>query len=277
MADAINTSVAYCGAPPLPGELWLRWNLDPILIAALLAMAIGYHAGRQSASDAEATTRAQRASFFAGWALTAAAFLSPLCALSVALFSARAGQHMILVLVAAPFLAYGRAELALRPLLSEKANSAVAMALTRAAGPGAGVALLAAALWFWHAPAPYDATLRSDGLYWLMHMSLLIAAFLFWRSILPDARQPHAAAALAAILATFLQMGLLGALLSLSGAPVYASHSSTTLPWGLTPFEDQQLGGLLMWIPGGLILAGAALAATAHLLEGQRLAPDQVR
>jgi putative membrane protein len=277
MAEAINTSVAYCGAPPVPHELWLRWNLDPILLAVLLAIAVGYRAGCRGASDAEVATRARRVSFFAGWAFTAAAFLSPLCALSVALFSARAGQHMILVLVAAPLLAYGRADLALRPLLSEKTYSAVAKSIRPLSGHGSGVALFAAALWFWHAPAPYDATLRSDGLYWLMHLSLLFAAVLFWRSIQPGAGKPYHATALAAILATFLQMGLLGALLTLSGETLYASHSSTTFPWGLTPFEDQQLGGLLMWIPGGLILAGAALGSTALLLERQRLAPDQVR
>src|SRR4051812_45001463 len=90
--------IPYCGQTPVPGELLGRFNLDPILIVVLVAAA-AIHLARIPARS--------RTSAAAGWLIAAAAFLSPLCALSVALFAARVGQHMILTLVAAPLLAWG--------------------------------------------------------------------------------------------------------------------------------------------------------------------------
>ena len=60
---------------------------------------------------------------------------------------------------------------------------------------------------------------------------------------------------------------MLGALLTLAPRPLYAIHELTAAPWGLTALEDQQLGGLLMWVPGGLILAAALAVAMAHALR----------
>src|SRR3569832_23154 len=96
----------YCGSAPNPGELLARFNLDPILIITL-ALIAGAHV-------ASVRTAADKVRAAAGWFVAAAAFISPLCALSVSLFSARIAQHMILILLAAPLIASARPPMARR-------------------------------------------------------------------------------------------------------------------------------------------------------------------
>jgi putative membrane protein len=224
--------LAYCGRPPMPGDL--PWNADPWLAGVLLAaLAMAW----RSAADRRALT--------AGWIVLALALVSPLCSLSVALFSARVGQHLIILLVAAPLLALG---------LPAPRRAAPAAGLAAAT---AGFALL---LWFWHLPGPYAATFRSDALYWTMHGSLLAAAILLWRGLLLSATaRPELV--LPAGLATAVQMSALGAFLTFAPRPIFSPHAFTTAAWGMTALEDQQLGGLLMWVPGGLAFAAVALGA----------------
>src|SRR5579884_1032066 len=93
----MTTPLPYCGLPPLPGELLSRFNLDPVLMLALAALAL---------LQIRYTADSRRWAAGAGWALAAAALLSPLCALSVSLFAARVGQHMVLILLAAPLIAF---------------------------------------------------------------------------------------------------------------------------------------------------------------------------
>jgi putative membrane protein len=255
------TDVPYCGLPPVPGAL--AWNLDPLLIGALLTIGALYGAGARLAGIAPR----QQAFFYAGWLLTAAALISPLCNLSVALFSARVAQHMILTLVAAPLVVLGEPVLALTRLFGRAAprppgNRSVAL----------GTAAFAAALWIWHLPGPYDATLRSDAVYWAMHLTTFAAALLLWRGLLHPAS--CAGAGLVSGVATAVQMTLFSCILSLAPSPLFVVHARTTQAWGLSPLTDQQLGGLIMWVPGGLLFTLYGVAAFAILLQrlGQRSA-----
>ena len=236
----------YCGAPPAPPDLLSRFNLDPVLIVILLALAVAHLINTNS-------TRL-RSVVAAGWLLTAAALLSPLCALSVSLFSARVGQHMILVLVAAPLLALG-----LRPAGKRR---------------GWGLWVYATgfcvALWAWHMPAPYDATFTSTLLYWAMHVTLFGSAVLLWRELLHHPPRRTMEAFVVGML-TCVQMGLLGAVLALSTHPLFYPHLLTPAAWGLSPLQDQQLGGTLMWVPGVVLFLGAAIRSLHRLwrtLEG---------
>ena len=226
--------IPYCGAAPVPGAV--AWNLDPLLVAILVAGA-GAHLW---AMRRDPPSRV--AAVAAGWALLAALFISPLCNLSVALFSARVAQHMLLTLAAAPLIALGLPAVARR-------------------GPLTPACAFAAVLWFWHLPRPYDAAFASDAVYWAMDLSLLAAALGLWAALLRPGVRP--AAVLAAALLTSLQMSLLGALLSFAPQPLFQVHLATTAPWGLTPLHDQQLGGALMWVPGGFLFA-AVLAAVLY-------------
>jgi putative membrane protein len=233
----------YCGLPPSPETLLSRFNLDPILIAALiLVAAIHWLSVRRRDGIYLAGTGA-------GWAVAGVALISPLCALSVSLFAARVGQHMVLVLCAAPLLAL--------------ATPAVSM---RWARRGLWLATLAffAALWFWHMPAPYEATFASTPVYWGMHLTLFGSAVALWRALLRSPRQVGGDVLLAGVL-TSMQMGFLGAILTTSSRALYFPHLATTQSWGLTPLQDQQLGGVLMWVPGIACFLWAAMYALDRL------------
>jgi len=197
---AVIRQVPYCGAAPLPGELLTRFNLDPLLILALGVLCVcQLIALRKHQTDGDGHYRVYAVG---GWLVASAALLSPLCALSVALFSARLAQHMILILAAAPLIAVGlpRAQVSPRswPLWGT-------------------TAIFFLALWFWHMPRPYDATF------------------------------------------TFVHMGLLGVVLTFAQRPMFQWHFLTTTAWGLTPLQDQQLGGTLMWVPGIVLFLWTAI------------------
>ena len=230
----------YCGAPPTPANLAARWNLDPVLITCLFLLAGAYLVGARRSLPLW-----RRGAFMAGWLLASLALVSPLCALSVALFSARVGQHMVLTTLAAPLLALGAPD----RVLGRRAGASV-----MAAGA------YAAALWYWHAPGPYATTFESVIVYWTMHLTTIAAAVWLWTALINEAGERLAACA-GAILLTTVQMGLLGALITFARAPLYWPHAFTTTPFGLSPLEDQQLGGVLMWVPAGLIfVVGLCLA-----------------
>lgn len=237
----MHSPIPYCGTPPLPSELLGRFNLDPALISCLLILA-GLHVRSAWRSGAAGAVTA-------GWIVAAAAFISPLCALSVSLFSARIGQHMILILIAAPLIALGLPR--------------------RGSRSGGWRAWLAAAaffgfLWFWHMPLPYDATFTSTPVYWSMHVTLFGSAILLWREILHHSSE-HAFEALAVGVLSSMQMGLLGAILTLAEHPLFVPHLLTTQAWGFTPLEDQQLGGTLMWVPGIVLFLWTSLRSLLRL------------
>jgi putative membrane protein len=230
MQALVDPVIAYCGPAALPAELWQRWNFDPLLIGGLVALAVWIARGRS-------------ADVRAGWAAIALmllVFVSPLCALSSALFSARVLHHVLLIAAVAPLLSR-------------------AFPLARRPSPPLAllVALNAIVLWLWHAPGPYAWGLASVLAYWLMQATLLGAAWLLWRAVL--APTAPTGAALFALAATIGQMGLLGALLVFAPRPLYWLHFESTAAWGLSPLADQQLAGLLMWVPAMLPYLAVAL------------------
>lgn len=223
---------SYCGAPPHPYDWLGRWNFDPLLLVALTIVA------------ALALRSAHPRASLAAVAVLAVAFVSPLCALGVALFSARAVHHVLLVAIAAPL-------------------AALALPARGSRHLGIAFGVSTATLWVWHLPTLYDRALGDTPVYWLMQLSLLGTAAWFWRALFSA---PPVTASMAAILA-MAQMGMLGALLTFARAPLYASHAASTLPWGLEQVADQQLAGLVMWVPGVIpyALATALIARRVWL------------
>jgi cytochrome c oxidase assembly factor CtaG len=125
----------------------------------------------------------------------------------------------------------------------------------------------AAALWLWHAPALFDRALASDGWHVAQHLSFLVSALFFWSAVLKRRPRNHGAAALC-LFATSLVSGALGAMMAFAQSPWYAGYGRLGMaPLGLSPMEDQQLAGMLMWVPGGVVHAAAALAAIAAALK----------
>jgi putative membrane protein len=244
----------YCGAAPAPDDLAGRWNLDPVLLTTLVAVALLYGLGARRANLPQRSRRYAAV----GWAIVALALISPLCPVSVALFSARVSQHMILTLVAAPLIALGAPLTAFAALRRPGAAPRPGMPLTAAV-------VFACLLWLWHAPMPYDATFHSTPLYWAMHLSLIGSAIWLW-SALFAADSTRAVSAIGAALIGMTAMSLVGALITFSPRPLYVPHLLTTGLWGLTTLEDQQLGGAIMWVPGGLVFLAAAIAVTSRAL-----------
>lgn len=241
--------IPYCGTPPSPGALLERFNLDPVLITTLVVLACAHVYGIAD------NNRRRRAYAAWGWLVTAAALISPLCALSVALFSARIAQHMILLLVAAPLIALG---------WPRQSYSVTTWGLWTAA------TAFMVSLWCWHMPTPYTATFTSAGVYWAMHVTLFGSGVVLWSELIHHPPR-RTALVLAAGLLSSVQMGLLGAVLTLARRPLFYPHFTTTQAWGLTPLQDQQLGGALMWVPGILLFLWVAIRSLRRLwstLEG---------
>ena len=235
----MNAWTPYCGPAPTPGDWLALWNLDPRLIGVLV---VGLTLSWRLAAPS------RRGPIMIAFALMALLFISPLCRLSSALFSVRAGHHLLLVALVAPLLAYSQ------PL--------------RRAGPLAVASVVHLALfWLWHAPQAYDAALSHDAAFWIMQLSLLGSGVWFWSAL----RAASAPAAVVALLGVMVGMGLLGALITFAGAPLYGPHLITTYAWGMTPLQDQQLAGLIMWAPGAF-----AYLAAAVVILGRWMGPSPV-
>ncbi|MEH3099126.1 cytochrome c oxidase assembly protein [Sphingomonas adhaesiva] len=220
----IEVSRSYCGPAPAADAWWGAWNGDPALIAVL---AMGVAAALRLTPD-------RRRYGLAALGVLAVAFVSPLCALTTALFTARSVHHIVLLAVAAPLLALAR----------PAGRGGVPVTLTA----------MTAMLWLWHVPAIYDRALSNIAFYWIMQLGLLGAGWSFWSATL---RAPIPVA-FAGLVGATAQMGLLGALLTFAPRPLYAAHLASTISYGIGPLRDQQLAGLVMWLPGMLPFALAA-------------------
>jgi putative membrane protein len=268
---------AHTGQPIAPHDLWTAWSWEPVVVIALLVSGWMYARGVERvwrrAGAGGGIRKWQAGCFAAGWLTLGVAMVSPLHPLGAALFSAHMVQHELLVAVAAPLLVLGRPVI---PFLF-----ALPMPWRRAAGgwakagpvrgawqgltvPVTALVLHAAALWLWHLPAPYQATLRSELLHTLQHASFLGTGLLFWWAMIHgrDGRRGYGASVFY-LFATALHSGGLGALLTFAPRPWYPAYDGTAAAWGLTALEDQQLAGLIMWIPAGASYAVAGLILMA--------------
>jgi putative membrane protein len=217
------------------------------------------------------------ACFGAGWAVLTLALVSRLHHWSETLFTAHMVQHELLMVVSAPLVACGAPLLAITWALPARWRRAwtylpwrrprrvVAAVLT---APGVVLCLHALALWVWHLPSLYTAALASHAVHTLQHVSFFFTALLFWWTVIEGryGRGSYGAAAVY-VFATSLQSGVLGALLTFSRSIWYPVYAGRAASWGLTPLEDQQLAGLAMWVPAGVVFTGAGLACLAAWLR----------
>lgn len=192
------------------------------------------------------------AAFATGWSAIAVALLSPLDHAAASSFGFHMVQHQLLMIVAPPLLILGRPFTALAASLPRAALRIAAWPLR--IPPLAAWGLHAAALWFWHVPRLFEAGLQSDGVHALQHASFFFCALLFWWTVFRRVRSGTAALF---VLTTMLHAGALAALLTFAPVPMYAD----------TSLDEQQLGGLIMWVPAGYAMLLAALLAINRLLD----------
>lgn len=253
------------------------WSLEPWVIACLLASVLAYGVGLfrlwREAGVGHGVTRRQAACFAGGWLVLVLALVSPLDAWGVRLFSLHMLQHELLMVAAAPLFCLSRPLALWVWALPPGARRGIGAALRRPAWRRfwQGLTVLASAwllhalaLWAWHVPRLFDAALHDALIHGAQHASFLATALLFWWSVLEPRSRARQGAALLSLFTTMLHTAALGALLTLAPAAWYPAYESSAARFGLDPLGDQQLGGLLMWAPGGLAYFVAALVLASR-------------
>ncbi|OLC08103.1 MAG: hypothetical protein AUH41_09020 [Gemmatimonadetes bacterium 13_1_40CM_66_11] len=170
------------------------------------------------------------------------------------LFSAHMAQHLLLTLVFPPLLLYGTPAWVVRPLLRPRWVMAIARVVTR---PLAAAVIFSAPIMIWHVPALYEAALRHHNLHIVQHLVFLATAVIMWWPVLSPVPELPRAQHLAQMLYLFLlgiPMSVTGALITLSDSVLYPFYAAAPRVGGFSPLDDQQIGGLLMWVLGGLML-----------------------
>lgn len=259
------------------------WNA--VTAVSLLAIAILYIAGLRRlwrASAGKETIRVwQAAAFGIGVASAAVALLSPLDRWSDVLFSAHMAQHEILMLVSAPLMVLGRPFIAAMWALSPGARANIGGAMRQRwmvaawdaiSGPVTVLLMHAVVLWAWHVPALFEAALHSESVHVVQHLGFFLTAALFWYALVHGryGRLGYGVAVLY-VFATAMHTQILGALLTFGSRSWYPTHAARTLAAGVNPVGDQQLAGIVMWIPFGVVFMFIALALFAAWLgEAER-------
>jgi cytochrome c oxidase assembly factor CtaG len=253
------------------------WTTDPSitvpLVLSLLIYAVGVTRLWRSAGLGHGARLGQVIAFGLGWLLLAMALVTPLHDLSRRLFAAHMVEHELVMTLAAPLLVHARP---LGPFLwafPRRSRKTIAEGTRIGAYllgwdiltiPLVATAVHGAAIWIWHIPGLFELALRVEWIHWAQHLSFLISALFFWWTMLQGrARERGYGAAIFYLFFTAIHTSFLGILITLARVPVYPSQSQVAQSWGLTPLSDQQLAGLIMWVPAGMVYAIAALALAA--------------
>jgi putative membrane protein len=264
------------GLPPQPHDLWTAWSLEPVVLIGLFLTGGLYWRGLRRMANQRLLGGTSLA-FWGGWLALVLALVSPLDALGNALFAGHMIQHEVLMLMAAPLLVLGRP---LAPwLLSlpvkwrrKLTNLGKTAWLQRGwrwlVNPVMAWLIHAWILWVWHAPVLFQWTLKNEFVHATQHMSFLLSALLFCEALVYGLdRHMGYGAAVIYVFTTAIHTSILGALLTFSSTLWYPAYQETTMAWGLTPLEDQQLGGLIMWVPAGIVYLVAGLLLFAFWLR----------
>lgn len=280
-------SCMHIGQRYAPHDIWQSLQSpEPATIAIACGVATAavlyVHGVRRlwaRAGHGRGIARWRAASFGVGVLSLMLAVAPPVDVLSGDLFAVHMSQHLVIMTLAAPLLVAGEPWPTMLWAFDAARRRSIAhwwqrQAVARAAARGLVhpvVALLlhVATIWAWHVPRLYDAALRTAWLHGLEHFLFFSTALLFWHSVL-DRRAIRRLGVPMAVLSLFvvaLQSVVLGALLSMSDRTWYLAHVASTAAWGLLPVEDQQLAGLIMWVPGGVAYSVAALALLVPVLS----------
>jgi cytochrome c oxidase assembly factor CtaG len=253
------------------------WITVPLYSTALLYLLgttrLWRHAGR-----GRGVHQWQAACFWSGWTVLALALLSPLHWLGEHLFVAHMVEHELLMVVAAPLLAVARPAAAMlwalpvfaRRVVGAGTQSRVIAAPWRLLRASlVATTLHTVAVWVWHMPQLYNGVLNNLTMHRLQHASFFFTALLFWWSLFyGPARKRGYGVAVACLFFTGLQCAMFGIFLTLAREPWFPNQEEFTSLFGLTPLEDQQLAGLVMWVPPGFVYLCFALYFAGQWISG---------
>jgi putative membrane protein len=264
-----------------------RWTWEPLTAAWLLASTGLYGAGVwrlwRRAGRGRGVRPWQAISFGAGVISLALALMSPLAWVSDVLFSAHMTQHEILMLVSAPLLVFGRPLHVFLWAFAAGEREAIGRAIQRrpiqagwhaVTAPLPAFVLHAIALWLWHVPVLFDAALAHKGVHAVQHASFVLTAAVFWWGMTHGryGRLGYGAGVLYVFL-TAVHSSVLGALMTVAPSVWYAGYRQSAVEWRVDALADQQLAGLLMWVPSGAVFVVFGLALLAAWLgESERRA-----
>ncbi len=269
-----STILAHDGGPLLPHDALSEWNLDPLIVVPVAIAGWLYWRGWRPNSDGSRRAFAMLAALV----VLVVALLSPIDAIGGFLLSAHMVQHVLLTAVAAPLIAWaapgvailrGTPVLVRRQVVTARRRAGLdVVVISRLRSPIARWLLLVAALWLWHSSVLYDLAVENDLAHGLEHVSFLGAAMLFWTVVVGPVRARLApGAAILAVFTLTLQGIVLSMLMTFSRFVWYESYADAAPGWGLDPLADQQLAGVIMWVPTGFVHAGILLAVLLRWLR----------
>jgi cytochrome c oxidase assembly factor CtaG len=255
---------------------------DLLVIGLLVAMGAMYLVGSIRLARRQAYRRSfEPVAFAVGWVALLAATLPPLDALAIQLFSAHMAQHELMMLVGAPLVMLGRPLPVWLAGLSPAVRSRVAAVLqSRTCGgvwrvltaPLVAWTLHGAAIWLWHLPRLYDLAVDNEAIHLVQHATFVGTSILFWWGMLYGryGRTGYGAAVFY-VFTTAVHTGILGAMVTFAGAPLYDVYLAPAATRGIDALHDQQVAGLIMWVPAGFILTALGIALFAAWLgESER-------
>jgi putative membrane protein len=241
---------------------WLNWTIHWSTVIGLAALGGVYlwgarHVQARSAAagrDVPVLHRRQQIAFFAGLLVIFASLNGPLHDLSdYYLFSAHMVQHLLLSLAVPPLLLVGTPGWLLRPLLENRAVAAIARAITP---PIRCFIIFNVVIAVWHLPPLYNTAMAYHPVHIVQHLTFMVASVLMWWPFLSPLPELPRLAYPGQMLYCFLMvipMSIVAIYIAMADHVLYPAYSIAPRIWGLTPLSDQQIGGLIMWIPGGLL------------------------
>jgi putative membrane protein len=246
------------GPPPLgpDGFDWTAWHPDPTVVAGVVVLGGLYVAAlRRGRAQGQPVKSAQIVSFFAGLAVLLGSLTGPLHDLSdYYLFSAHMVQHLVLVFAMPPLLLYGTPGWMLSPLLRHPWVIRLGRRLTRPSGAFVTFNLVLVA---WHLPPLYNLAMDNHGVHVVQHLMIMVASVILWWPVLspsPELPRAHYPVQMLYLFVVGLPMVVVSIFITMAESVMYPYYARAPRVWeALTPHADQHLGGLIMWIPGGLV------------------------
>jgi len=287
-----GTAMAHSGEVNAAGAWWYQWHLDAWVIASLCFWTIIYLVGWRrmwvQARRSRSLLGWRAVAFSCGMATLGVALLSPVDTFGNELSWVHMTQHMLLMIVAAPMIVVGAPGLLIPWTIPARWRKPFAWRLTKLCDAPLGRllwnpvfvwSLYGGVMWVWHLPLLYELALRDPWVHDIEHLSFFVTAFLFWRVVLDSRshRRLNPAVSVLYLFTTSLHSMLLGVLMALSPTLWYEHYRNRPEAWGLTPLEDQQLAGLIMWMPGCAIYGAITALWFAAWLESSEQLSEEPR